>query len=726
MSARMNIILALALSSSALVSITSAHAQSLGGSIVEAPQPVIRSQQAQPVAAPARVESPAQAAVKPGSAANLAVEQDVDESALRYYAGLNQTARVKVETQRLQRLYPHWRVPDDLYAGSGAGSADEEPLWDLFSNDRIEDLRLAITQRMQSENGWTPSKDLVRKMRRKELRLKIMTYWKDGQLDKLIDFVKADPLTADNADVDILWTIAEAYARTKQTADAVSIYTAILQGENNSEQRIATIQKAMANMRMMDVETLIALGRTNGEGRNEFDAISIDITRGRISAFLHDEPAKELNQLEFQNFQDYARKDTDANQSGLVAWYFYKRKDFTNALEWFKFSLEKNGDAMIAHGLAHSLRELQMFREAEEVAFAWREPLINNQILFIDILERDLTKEIPPYIEPERLARYGQVTMELASGEGAQALGWYAYNSCQFEVAQQWFQRAVAWFPKEATTYGYTLTLRRLKQAAKVNEKLKESKEQKEQREARDNKDWLEVANRYDGLFPKVIDLVFPDGMYHPPTPCDLTNPTQAQMQPNGQLGYPMAQQAPIQQFPQPFQVQQNPQGVVNDPMRQYSWGKVPMPGQQAMGQQPQQPVYGPNGQIIGSKPVEINRSQFPIGVTPENPLRFAATNIVQGAAAHTTMQPFPPTPGYSREPFTGPWPLVARRVPGVGPMPYERYGYALLPGWNGQATHSWPPASAQIAPAGTLWSTDQTERPKTAIQQSSRLDLIR
>ena len=89
-----------------------------------------------------------------------------------------------------------------------------DSLWDLFSNDRIEDLRLAITQRMQSENGWTPSKDLVRKMRRKDLRLKIMTYWKDGHLDKLIDFVKADPLTADNADVDILWTIAEAYSRT--------------------------------------------------------------------------------------------------------------------------------------------------------------------------------------------------------------------------------------------------------------------------------------------------------------------------------------------------------------------------------------------------------------------------------------------------------------------------------------------------------------------------------
>ena len=75
--------------------------------------------------------------------------------------------------------------------------------------------------------------------------------------------------------------------------------------------------------------------------------------------------------------------------------------------------------------------------------------------------------------------------MDVASGEGAQALAWYAYNSCQFEVAHQWFQRAVAWFPKEATVYGYALTLKRLK---------------------RDREFW-EVQNRYDGLFGKVLEI---------------------------------------------------------------------------------------------------------------------------------------------------------------------------------------------------------------------------
>jgi hypothetical protein len=44
---------------------------------------------------------------------------------------------------------------------------------------------------------------------------------------------------------------------------------------------------------------------------------------------------------------------------------------------------------------------------------------VNNLILFIDILERDLTLEFPPY-RARRLARYA-VTMDVASGEGAQA-----------------------------------------------------------------------------------------------------------------------------------------------------------------------------------------------------------------------------------------------------------------------------------------------------------------
>jgi hypothetical protein len=43
--------------------------------------------------------------------------------------------------------------------------------------------------------------------------------------------------------------------------------------------------------------------------------------------------------------------------------------------------------------------------------------------------------------------------------------------------------------------------------------------------------------------------------------------------------------------------------------------------------------------------------------------------------------------------------------------MPYERYGFTLLPGWQGQTNPSNPPASAQIAPAGTLWAKEPPEQ---------------
>ena len=84
---------------------------------------------------------------------------------------------------------------------------------------------------------------------------------------------------------------------------------------------------------------------------------------------------------------------------------------------------------MVAHGMALTLLKLGLRREPEDVAFTWREQLANNAILFIDVLETDLTKEVPPHIEPARIARYAQVTMKTQSGEGAQGLAWYAYNT---------------------------------------------------------------------------------------------------------------------------------------------------------------------------------------------------------------------------------------------------------------------------------------------------------
>ena len=454
------------------------------GANAPANQP-FREKPANPYAAPAResaslpaskTEAPAAAAAPSKAAAEPENQPRIvplptdgrgpDESALRYYASLQQTQRAQTEMKRLQRLYPDWQPPENIFNTPAAGSVDEQPFWDLFAVGNMEQLRADIDKRMKKEPGWQPSADLMDKIRRKETRLSITGLWKSGKFKDIIAFIKGNSeAVGEDTDVDILWTVAEAYAKTKQTADALNIYKSIMKNNREPEQRLATVQKAMSILRMIDVEELIAMAKRDSRGRSELDGIAIDITRGRISAFLHDERPEPIPEDEMKAFEEYASKDKDPNQPGLVAWYYYKTKVFSQSLEWFKYAIEKGGDSMIAHGLAHSLRELGMYRETEEVSYAWREPLVNNSILFIDILERDLTKEIPPYIEPERLLRYAQVTMDNAAGEGAQGLAWYAYNSCQFQVAHEWFERAVAWLPKEATVYGYALTLQKLKKS---------------------------------------------------------------------------------------------------------------------------------------------------------------------------------------------------------------------------------------------------------------------
>lgn len=616
-----------------------------------------------------------------------------DESALRYYASLNQTERVETEIKRLKKLYPEWKPPADLYETRKAGGVDEQPFWDLFSLGRLDELQREIARRQREEPGWQPSEDLRRKIRKKLVRNKIMALWKANKWKELVAFVKKEGYGGDDTDIDVLWTIAAASAKTKQIDDAMRIYKSILNTNKNPEHRRATIQKAMAALRMRDVEKLIALVKSRPGGAQELEPIAIDITSSRIGAFLHDEREEPVPEEEVAKFEEFARKSADPDHAGLIAWYRYKNKTYQPALEWFKFALSRGGDAMIAHGLAHSLRELGMYRETEEVAYAWREPLVNNLVLFVDILERDLTKEIPPYIEPRRLQRYAQVTMDSAAGEGAQALAWYAYNTCQFKVAHEWFKRAVAWQPKEATVYGYALVLRKLKKS----------------------KEFWEVLNRYDGLFPKVIEIIYPDDYIHPPNPCELLR--KKGWRPGkkidaGKFTVPGSYLAP--QAGQ--QVQAAAPGQVR-PVWQTGNNYY-----QKLTQGQGSPVTLPDGRRrrTNAKEPKISRKLFPVAVNPENPLRFFPVGRMTGEPAEAASQRPPVRVQLIAEPPRIMAQLVARRVPGVGRMPYERWGYTLLPGYNGKLKAS-EPHSAEYAPADTLWATLYADEAKST--RGSRFD---
>ncbi|ACL58645.1 hypothetical protein [Methylobacterium nodulans] len=565
----------------------------------------------------------------------------VDESALRYYASQKQTDRMKAEIARLKRLYPGWTEPPDLDSLQPS-PPEEAPLWDLFTAGRFEDLRAAITARRSIEPAWQPSEELSRKLRQAEFRNRAKSN-AGKRPEEVVALFRADPGALDPADVESIWIVADALAATGAGEDAFLLYKSVLDTSNDTGARLATIQKAMAYLKMEQAERLIAMGRLDAGGTSEFDAIRLDITRARIAAFLHDEPAQPPTLADLSAFQAYARKSADPSQTGLLGWYAYKRKQFREALEWFKVAIARGGDAMVAHGLAHTLRELNMPREAEEVAYAWRDRFVGNEILFIDILERKLTLASPPHIEPARIERYAKVVVESGSGEGAQGLAWYAYNSCQFDTALEWFRRATAWLPSETTVFGYALTLQRLKR----------------------QRAFLEVVNRYDGLFPKVVDLVFREDPDGPPLPCLNQAQPPSPARPAGPAAAKPESSAP--------------------------YGRVPRPDA----------ALGRKGE---ERPPAVQRNEFPLAVSAENTLRYPPVSLQRALAEPV------PAGSYAKDPASA-MPLVARRVPGAGAMPYERYGYALLPGYNGLDK----PAALSPPATGTLWQEQQAEQSRAA-----------
>ncbi len=605
------------------------------------------------LATPVLVE-PVLADPAPAASTTAGPHRPVDEGALRYYASLGQRDRVAAEAKRLARLDPRWRPPDDLYARHQA-HPDEGPLWALFAQDRLDELDAAVAQRQAVEPGWVPSEELGAKLKGKRLRARVMALAAAGDWHAIVALFKDSGIAWAKDDAAALWVIAEAYARENDCGEATVIYRSILTGHDDPNERRATIEHAIALVPMAAVEKLVAMAHRDGQGVSEFAPIAIDVTRARISAFLHDEPANAVGPDELRAFEDFVRAAKDPNEPGLVAWYAFKRRDYPMALDWFKLAISRGGDAMIAHGLAHTLRMLGLKREAEEVAYAWREPLVNNAILFIDLLEEDFTKERPPAIEPARVARYAQVTAATESGEGAQALGWYAYNTCQYPQALQWFARAVAWLPKEATVYGYALALERTHRSHDVRD----------------------VVNRYDGLFPTVVALAFDDGIRKPPPPCD----------------------ARVAAPPRPATIADTSAGpdwtgrTMADTLKPSAAAARPFAQRVATRALVPSPEAAASGAAM---PALRKRLDFPVAVAPENPLRFTALRTVAGERAGDRQAA---------------WPLVARRVPGVGPMPYERWGFTLAPGWDGTVEASAPTAAERPAPDGTLWALEQSLR---------------
>ncbi len=397
-----------------------------------------------------------------------AAPETVDTSALSYYASRHDTARMDAELRRLRSLYPNWQPPaDPASLPAPGGDAAVQPLWDLFAADKLDELDAAIAARQAASPDFAPPPDLAEKLAAKRARLALLAA--SGRMDYggVIDIAARSPDLVKPDDLDVSWTVAEAYGRAGQSAKALLLDQTILQATQEPTARLATVRKAMASLAPGDLQTLLGMGKAGPDGRSEFAAVDLDLVRQRVGRVLAAASPGEATPGDVARLEASARAGA-ASDAALLGWLASKQRSWASAQAWFQLALAagpqpaqaRPEDAKVAQGAVLAFRALGRSDDAEALAYRWRDADAAMTLLYLDGVQADLTKPKPVAVDPDRLKRFSDLVAKTQSGDGAQALGWYAYNIGQFRPAQAWFGKALAWQPRDSTALGLALSLK--------------------------------------------------------------------------------------------------------------------------------------------------------------------------------------------------------------------------------------------------------------------------
>jgi tetratricopeptide (TPR) repeat protein len=425
-----------------------------------------------------------------------------DLSAIYYYSRNNDLPRVAAEIRRLQTLYPNWVPPDDIFSQKSASTVDEQPLWDLYQAKDFAGIEAMIGSLRTANPDWSPSQDFQAKYQLALLRQKIVAASDANDYGAVVALAAPHSETTSCADPDLAWRIAEANARVSNLDKAIEIYKLLVTSCKGAPERLATAQKASVVIAdYVALDTILALGQTKPDGHNEFEAVRLDLVRRRVGDFASGKSTEEPTPIELTSLQRQAKTTSSANDMQLLGWFYRKKGDKQQALDWFQLAVAREASAKNAEGLALSLREIGKVAQAEDLSYQWHDKSPQMRDLYIEIVSSELTSPTatPPVAlrkapeqdasvvvaanspfalpqdraqspsdraEPitiEKLTRF-KVEVEAAkSALGAQSMGWFLYNSGEIQASAFWFQKSIGWRENEEGVVGLAVAAKRMK-----------------------------------------------------------------------------------------------------------------------------------------------------------------------------------------------------------------------------------------------------------------------
>ncbi|RDJ16854.1 cellulose synthase [Rhizobium grahamii] len=394
----------------------------------------------------------------------------VDESALRYFASRGDKARLQAEIARLQALYPNWVPPADPLAVPQGGDPQLEQMWQLYSEGRYAELRKAIADRQVSDSGWQPPPDLLDRLDVAEARARLVNASDLKQYATVIQIGANTPSLLTCSDIDVLWRVAEAFARTDRAPRARDTYVYILKNCTNPQERLATVQKASALLSYATMQDLLALERPDGNGGREFDSIRNDLAR-RFVAAGNDDPDLAVAPAYLQIVQRLAETEGLASDSLLLGWYQLRRENYAEAEKWFRAAHDKEDTALASQGLALTLIAEKKPQEAEEVVYKWRASSKDATATYLAATANLMALQPPANLSEAVLSRIAAEVIAQKYVPTAQQFGWFARTLNQPQTAARWFETALRWKPDdEPSAYGLAITRQQLRDRAGVAE----------------------------------------------------------------------------------------------------------------------------------------------------------------------------------------------------------------------------------------------------------------
>jgi hypothetical protein len=186
-----------------------------------------------------------------------------------------------------------------------------------------------------------------------EARRRLVNGSDSGQWQTVLSVATEAPSLLTCTNVDVLWRVAEAFARTDQPTRTRDVYTYLLTNCANPAERLATLQKALTLLPEQQVADLLQFERRTGESPDDFSSIRDELARRRVERASLDSKmtasAEDLAAVE--------RLIRNTNEAGPVltlGWYNYHHGNPARALELFKTGLDRNGGAKAAEGYAMS------------------------------------------------------------------------------------------------------------------------------------------------------------------------------------------------------------------------------------------------------------------------------------------------------------------------------------------------------------------------------------